>query len=145
MKRSAPYLVPVTVITPLVIAADTTPAAIDLVTFDAAQLMLYVGIGGITFDGSNKIEFKLTHSDDDSSYSDIAAKDVVLGSNCDAAVGTGGIVYSLVAAHAAATITTLSYVGGKRYLKVLADFTGTHGTGTMIAAFINKAYAHVQA
>jgi hypothetical protein len=54
---------------------------------------------------------------------------VVLGQNADASVGTGGIVKSLIAAHAAADTTEVGYIGGKRYLKVLADFSGTHGTG----------------
>src|SRR6185436_19412019 len=55
------------------LAADNTPAAIDLQGFTSAEIILAVGIGGITFDSTNKVEFKLTHSDDDSSYSAVAA------------------------------------------------------------------------
>lgn len=145
MKREFPYSVPVSCLPAAVIAADNTPAAMDLLGFDAARVLINVGAGGITFDGSNKVEFKLTHSDDDSTYTAVAAADVVLGANCDASVGTGGIVYSLIAAHAAGTVSDLSYIGGKRYLKLLADFSGTHGTGTAIAATVLKGYAHYQA
>jgi hypothetical protein len=31
------------------------------------------------------------------------------------------------------------YKGGKRYLKLLADFSGTHGTGTPVAAVVMAA------
>ena len=47
---------------------------------------------------------------------------------------TSGIVRALTAAHAAATVQKIGYKGGKRYIKLLADFSGTHGTGTPIAA-----------
>jgi hypothetical protein len=124
------------------LAADNTPAAIDLRGFDAAQVNFSVGIGGITFSGSNKVEFKVTHSDDDSVYTAVVDADVDLTESNITTVGTGGIVYSLIVAHAAATTLDIGYTGGKRYLKVLADFTGTHGTGTPIAVNVVKALPH---
>lgn len=145
MKRSGPYKVPVSMIAPAALDADNTPAAIDLLGYDAATLLIHVGIGGITFDGSNKVEFKLTASNDNSSYTAVADADVVLGANCDASVGTGGIVYSLIAAHGAGTVTDVKYIGGKRYLKLLADFSGTHGSPTPLSATILKEYAHLSA
>lgn len=111
-------------------AADNTPAAVDRQGYESAELILAVGIGGITFDASNKIEVKVTHSDDDSTYTAVAAADI-LG---ESSIGSGGIVLSLIAAHAAAAVYRLGYVGNKRYLKVLFDFTGTHGTGTPMSA-----------
>src|SRR5690606_21378603 len=56
--------------------ADNTPAAIDLLGFESALIAISVGVGGITFSGTNKIEFKLTHSDDDSDYSAVTVDDV---------------------------------------------------------------------
>lgn len=111
-------------------AADNTPAAVDLGTADACTIFLEVGVGGITFSGTNKVEFKLTHSDDDSTYAAVTVDDLV----GVASVGTGGIISSLIAAHAAATVDKIGYKGGKRYLKLLADFGGTHGTGTPMSA-----------
>src|SRR3546814_1645392 len=58
-----------------VLAADNTPAAIDLQGYNAAEVVLSVGIGGITFTTTNKIEFKLTHSADDSTYDDVTTED----------------------------------------------------------------------
>lgn len=122
-------------IAPAVLAADNTPAAIDLLDYGAAVLSLHIGVGGITFSSSNKIEFVLTHSDDDSTYTAVTADDLVKDSLAPATI-TSGIIRSLTAAHAAATLQKLGYIGGKRYLKLLADFSGTHGTGTPIAASV---------
>lgn len=125
---------------PVSLAADNTPAAIDLRGYNAAEIVLGIGIGGITFDATNKIEFKVTHSDDDSTYTAVDIDDI-LGV---ASVGTGGIIKSLVAAHAAAASYRFGYVGGKRYLKILADFSGTHGSGTPLTAMVIKGYGYNQ-
>lgn len=116
------------------LAADNTPPAVDLQGYNSAEIVLAIGAGGITFSSTNKIEFKLTHSDDDSAYTAVDVDDVLGVSS----VGTGGIVKSLVAAHATAGVYRLGYIGGKRYIKLLADFSGTHGTGTPIAATVVK-------
>ena len=42
-------------------AADNTPAKVDLLGFEGAVIAIHIGVGGITFDGTNKVEFKLTH------------------------------------------------------------------------------------
>jgi hypothetical protein len=115
------------------LTADNTPAAIDLQGFDAAEIVLAIGVGGITFSGTNKIEFVLTHSDDNSTYTNVTTDDIL-----GVTIASGGIIKSLVAAHAAAGVYRFGYVGSKRYLKLLADFSGTHGTGTPIAATVIK-------
>jgi len=127
----------VNVIDPAVYSADNTPAAIDLLGFGSAMLAIHVGAGGITFTGTNKIEFKLTHSSDDVTYDAVTIDDV----QGVASVSAGGIVKALTAAHAAADVTKVGYVGHRRYLKLLADFSGTHGTGTPIAVTAIKANA----
>lgn len=140
MKDIHSALLAVAAFGPVVLAADNTPAAIDLQGYNSAEILLAIGIGGITFDGSNKIEFKLTHSDDDATYSAVDIDDM-LGL---ASVGSGGIIKSLVAAHAAAAVYRFGYKGGKRYLKILADFTGTHGAGTPLAAIVLKSNGYNQ-
>lgn len=117
------------------LAADNTPAAVDLLGFDAAEILLAIGAGGITFSGTNKVEFVLTHSDDDSTYSNVATADML------GVTVSSGIIKSLIAAHASAASYRFGYVGGKRYLKLLADFSGTHGAGTPIAAMVVKGHA----
>lgn len=121
------------------LAADNTPPTIDLKGHESAEIVLAIGIGGITFSGSNKIEFKLTESDDDSAYNDVVDADLLGVTGV-----TTGIIKSLVAAHAAAAVYRFGYIGGKRYLKLLADFSGTHGTGTAIAAAVMVGRSHDQ-
>lgn len=128
---------PVVVFGPISLSADNTPAAIDVRDFGKATLLLGIGVGGITFDGSNKIEFVLTHSDDNSAYSNVTDDDVIKDSLAPATI-TNGIIRALTAAHAAATVQKLGYIGGKRYLKLLADFTGTHGAATPLSAHVVK-------
>jgi hypothetical protein len=126
---------------PAVLTADTTSSAIDLQGFDSAVVNILVGIGGITFSTVNKIEFTITHSKDNVTYDPVVASDVRLGAGADASVGTGGIVRSLVAAHAAPTAVKIGYIGDRRYLKVTADFSGTHGTGTPVCVNVVKGHA----
>lgn len=109
--------------------ADNSPVAVDLQGYNSAEIVLAVGVGGITFTSTHKVEFKLTHSDDDATYAAVADGDIL-----GATVATGGIIAALTAAHAAAKTYRYGYVGGKRYLKLLADFSGTHGTATPMAA-----------
>ena len=82
------------------LTADSTPTAIDLRGYDGAEIVLAIGAGGITFSGSNKIEFKLTHSNDDVTYEPVTKGDV-LGVD---QIGTGGVIKALVAAHATADV-----------------------------------------
>ncbi len=113
------------------LSADNTPPAVDLAGFQGAELVLAIGVGGITFTGVNKIEFVLTHSHDDSTYVNVTDSDVV-----GAPAITTGIIKALTSAHAAAAVYRFGYVGPRRYLKLLADFSGVHGTGTPIAATV---------
>ena len=110
--------------------ADTTPVSVDLLGFQAAMIMLFIGVGGITFSGVNKIDFILEHSADNSAWAPVAQSDVG-----GVTVAAGGIIRSLVAAKAAADVQELSYIGGRRYVRLTADFSGTHGVGTPMTAF----------
>jgi hypothetical protein len=123
----------VVVLTPDSYDADNTPAAIDTLNWRSVAIETNVGIGGITFDATNKVEFTLTHSDDDATYTAVEATDVIMPYG--ETLGTGGIIRSLIAAKAAADTVAhqVGYIGKKRYLKVLANFSGTHGTATPMA------------
>jgi hypothetical protein len=118
---------------------DNIPASIDLRGFNGAEIVLAIGIGGITFTETDKIEFVLTHSDTDSSFEPVTVDDL-LGV---ASVGEGGIVKALVAAHATAAVYRFGYVGAKRYLRLLAAFEGSHASGTPIAAVVIKGHGQV--
>jgi len=115
---------------PAAYAADNTPASFDIGKADSCTVLIEVGVGGITFSTINKVEFKLTHSDvTGSGFEAVTQADVV-----GVTVGTGGIVRELIAAHAAPSVTTIGYVGRKQFLRLLADFSGSHGAATPMAA-----------
>jgi hypothetical protein len=110
--------------------ADNTPAALDIGKAQACTVLIDVGVGGITFTSTNKVEFKLTHCDTSGGdYTAVAQADVV-----GVTVGEGGIVRSLVAAHATPSVTVVGYRGRKQFLKLLADFGGTHASATPMSA-----------
>ncbi|TFL16459.1 hypothetical protein DR046_20100 [Jannaschia formosa] len=112
--------------------ADNTPAEIALGKAGSATILIEVGVGGITFSATNKVEFKLTHADTaGGTYAAVEQADVV-----GVTVGAGGIVRSLVEAHATPSVTKIGYVGRKGFIKLLADFSGTHGTATPLAATV---------
>lgn len=139
MKDIYSELDPAILIGAAALSADNTPAAVDLQDYNAALIEIAVGVGGITFSPTNKIEFVLTHSDDDSSYLPVTVDDVL-----GVASVTSGIVKSLVAAQAAATVDKIGYIGNKRYLKLLADFSGTHGAATPISATVIQGHGRLK-
>lgn len=130
-------LSPVLLLGPAMFAADNTPAAIDLRGFDAAVIELAIGVGGIAFDATNRIEFILRHGDTATVGEHVAVTggDLILDGFAPTTI-TNGIVRALTVAHATVDVQRIGYVGGRRYMSLLADFSGTHGAGTPIAATI---------
>lgn len=122
------------------LAADNTPAAIDVRGYEAVQIIVGVGIGGITFDATNKLEIKLRNGDGTvGNHAAVASTDVVMPSGYS--FSSGGIIRSLVAAHAAASVITVDYISpsaSASHISILADFSGTHGTGTPLSIIVRK-------
>ncbi|MBF9042960.1 hypothetical protein HKCCE4037_06460 [Rhodobacterales bacterium HKCCE4037] len=112
--------------------ADTTPPEVALGKAQSATILLAVGVGGITFDATNKVEFKLTHAEESGGTFEAVEQADVVG----VTVGEGGIVHSLVEEQAAATVTKIGYKGRRGFLKLLPDFSGTHGSPTPMSAVV---------
>lgn len=123
-----------------VYSADANSGWVDLQGYDAAEIALSIGVGGITFDATNKISFVLEHADatDQSDAATVTDADLLGVSST-----SNGIVKALTAAHAAAAVYRFGYKGGRRYLRFTADFSGTHGTGTPISSTLIKGEAWV--
>lgn len=120
------------IIAPAAYDDDNTLASFALGKAQSATILIAVGVGGITFSAVNKVEFKLTHSDTtDGSFTAVTQDDIV-----GVDVGEGGIVRSLVEAHAAPTVTKVGYKGRKGFLRLLAEFAGTHGSATPMSATV---------
>ena len=116
-------------LTPAVRTATVNGTGVDRSGANAVTHVLHVGVGGITFDNTNKVEAVLEHSDDNVAFAAVAANDAI----ADIAV-VAGVFKAFVAAHAAAAAYAVGYRGGKRYSRVRLVFSGTHGTGTATAS-----------
>lgn len=133
MKDLHSRILLVTAIGAAVLAGDTDSGAIDLQGYNSAEIVFAIGAGGIAFSNANKVEFVLSHSDDGVTFTPVTTNDVL-----GAGVIENGIVKALRAAHAAPNSYRFGYKGGRRYLKLVADFSGAHATGTPIAAIVIK-------
>jgi len=134
MKDLANSISIVQSIAPVVGTSDTNGTGVNLQFFESAVAVVDTGVEGDTLSGSVKIDFKLEHSDDDSSYSAVTSQSHVT----DGTVDSNGIFLTLDANAETPQLTSIGYVGGKQYLRVVADFTGSHSNGTPISATVVK-------
>lgn len=121
---------------PAVYAATQAGALIDMFNYRRALFLIGIGVGGITFTGTNKIDLSLQvgNASDGSDLVAITAADLLSADGLLATPITNGIIRTLQSAKAAADVMMLSYIGGKRYAKLTATFGGTHATGTALWA-----------
>ncbi|MFN9438457.1 MAG: hypothetical protein ACK57S_02265 [Brevundimonas sp.] len=113
---------------PAVYSANAAGTVIDRRDFQSLTFLIQTGVGGISFTTTNKITYVLEDSDDGSTFAAVDAEDVV-GAN-----PVSGVIRAITAAHAQPSVTQCGYIGDKRYVRLTAQFGGTHGTGTAIAA-----------
>ena len=76
-------------IAPAVLDADANGSSVDTQGYENVAIVVDSGVEGITLSGTNKIEFELEHSDDNSSWSDAESADV------NGTLGSGGIFLTL--------------------------------------------------
>lgn len=119
-----------------VLSSDTNGSGIDLQGFESATVSANLGTGGITFSGTNKIELKLEHSDDDNTFVAVTEDSEVLEGSVDA----DGVFFTANSAGSTPAVPTIGYRGGKRYVRVVADFSGTHGSGTPVGVTVIKGH-----
>ena len=123
-------------IAPAVVTSDTNGTGVDLQFFESATVLVDTGAEGVTLSASVKIDFILEDSDDDSTYAAVTSNNLVT----DGAVDSSGIFLTLDANAETPQVASIGYVGGKRYVRVTADFTGSHSTGTPIAVSVIKGH-----
>tara|TARA_R100000655_G_scaffold77938_1_gene117280 strand:- start:14150 stop:14599 length:450 start_codon:yes stop_codon:yes gene_type:complete len=121
---------------PAVRTADANGTGVDLQFFESATIVVDTGAEGDTLSSSVKIDFKLEESSDDSSYSAVTSQSSVT----DGTVDSSGIFLTLDANGETPQVMSIGYVGGARYVRVVADFTGTHSNGTPVAASVIKGH-----
>ena len=106
---------------------DTNCTAIDSQGFSSVTHVVNVGAPGITFSTTHKVEIELEHSDDNVTFTDVTSNTDVTGGT----VGTNGLFQTIDADGDCNKVYAIGYVGGKRYSRVVLNFSGTHGTGTV--------------
>lgn len=127
-----------------VVTATPTPVKVDMLDYGALTFEMFVGAGGITFTGTNRIDFTMTESDDDNTYTAVQDYNLLLDPGATLP-GNTGIVRSIIAAHASADTDPLpivGYTGKKRYVKLNPVFGGTHSSGTLVGVIARKGFAY---
>jgi hypothetical protein len=111
----------------IVKAADTNAAGIDTQGFNSSMAIVNVGAPGVTFSTTHKVDIRLQDSSDNSTFADVTDNNYVTGGT----VGGTGIWQTIDADGDCNAVYGLGYVGPERYYRVVLDFSGTHGTGTV--------------
>ena len=137
MKDLANNLIAVQSLAPAVRTADANGTGVDLQGFEGAMVIFDIGAEGDTLSGSVKVDVKLEHSDDDSSYSAVVSNNDIT----DGSIDSNGIWATFDDNAEAPAVVSIGYVGGKRYVRAVADFTGSHSSGTPMSAMVMKGFA----
>jgi len=108
--------------------ADTNATGIDTKGFNSSMAIVNVGAPGITFSGTHKVDIILEDSSDNSTFAAVTNNNYVTGGT----VGSTGIWQTIDANGDCNAAYGIGYVGPERYYRVVLDFSGTHGTGTVL-------------
>ncbi len=114
-----------------VYTSDQNGTGVDIRGYDAVTACFGFGATGDTLSGSVKVLPVLQESDDNSTFTDVAAADMV---------GTLTVVDDNAED---SVIQRVGYIGSKRYIRTKFDFTGTHTNGIECYGFLirgNPAY-----
>ena len=128
---------------PATYSADVNGAWIDTLGYDSVAIAISVGAGGITFDPTNRLDIRIESSDDGSTSNGGVAQGDIQSYQSSVTVGSNGIVKSFTAAHPNPDVTKVGYIGNSRYIRVVPDFSGTHGTGTPVSGMVILGRAHL--
>jgi len=93
-------------------SATVLSAAFDTKAYDSFGFL--VQVGAFSFDNTNSIIIQMTHSDDNSVFTDCAAADY-----------EGGVIKTLNTAADASKVHAVGYVGQKQYVKLNLVEVGT--------------------
>jgi|TARA_R110000765_G_scaffold49159_5_gene100055 hypothetical protein len=121
--------------------AAANGTGVDLQGYESALAVVAVGAEGDTLAANLNFQISLQHSDDNSTFTDCVQAEIVDGTI--AADGNWLILDGTTSGDpgTAGGVWQVSYVGGKRYVRLVIDKTGTHSTGTSISGLIVKGAA----
>ncbi len=123
---------------PQVYNSDQNSDSSDMQGFDSLMIITNVGISADTLNGSNTIELELEESVDDSVWTDVADVDIIT-----AVAGANDGTFALINDAAEdEQAYKVGYIGNKRYVRAVVNFTGTHSTGTEVGIVAVRGNAH---
>lgn len=107
---------------PIAVTTTQTITDIDLAGNNAVELVIAAGVdgGGVGLDGSNKIVFVLSDSDDGTTYTAVEDADMLGVSGI-----SSGTILTIDATDEDSLTYHFGYIGGKRYLQLVGTVTGT--------------------
>lgn len=110
---------------------DANGTGVDLAGYNSALVIATVGIHA-SLDGSNFVAIELEESDDNSTFTDVAAANMLCES--PAAASTGGQFLLVDSTTEDDVIAQCAYMGTKRYVRAVVNVTGTltNGIGTSV-------------
>lgn len=110
---------------------------VDTRDADAAKLLIFTG-DGKTFDGSNKVEWRIQHSNTTSNGDFVAVtQDDVIG----VTVGANGVVAAYAAAITGGRLVSVGYRGNRRYIRAVSVKTGDI-SGALATVLAELTYLH---
>lgn len=114
-------------------SGDANGTGVDLAGYGSALVIATVGIHA-DLSGSNYIALELEESDDNSTYTDVAAAEM----RCEspASASTGGQFLLVDAISEDDVIAQVAYMGSKRYIRAVANVTGTLTNGIICSAVV---------
>ncbi len=107
---------------PITSSATKTSTTIDMQGYNSVNVLFAMGASGDTLSGSVYWTLKLTHSDDNSTFTDTALTDL----------NNTALTVVVDSSAKDKTVYGFGYIGAKRYLRAVATPTGTHTNGTPI-------------
>ena len=114
----------------------TNSTGVDLQGFEGAMVVVASGVEGDTLAANLKYDFKLQHSDDNTTFTDCVQSEVT-----DSSI-TSGIFLTLDDNAETPQANGIGYIGGKQYIRVSVIRTGNHSTGTPLSINVVKGHPH---
>ena len=68
MRDIGSYLNATSSVEPQIATTTVTGSSVDLIGYNGAYVVFYLGVGGITFNVTNFIQMRIQHSDDNSTW-----------------------------------------------------------------------------
>lgn len=114
---------------PQVKTADTNCTGVNRSGYEAVAAHVQLGDSGDVLAAGTNVSLELQHSDDDATYVNVPEEQMI-----GAIAGTTTGQFALIDAPAEdQTIKTVGYVGVKKFVRVVLNFTGTHTVGIPVA------------